>query len=88
MTVGTPAELLPASRPISFDVLVANILSGPLVRLAPELRRLARATTRVALSGILGDQAPEVIAAFRPWASLSIADEQGGWVLLAGAVAR
>ena len=88
LTLGLPAELLPASRRTNFDVLVANILSGPLVRLAPELRRLARAGTRVALSGILADQAPEVIAAFAPWTPLTIAGEHGGWVLLAGAVAH
>jgi ribosomal protein L11 methyltransferase len=88
LRVGVPAELLPASCRTSFDVLVANILSGPLVRLAPELRRFAGAATRVALSGILADQAPEVIAAFLPWAPLTIANEQGGWVLLAGAVAH
>ena len=86
LTVGLPAVLLPESRHRTFDVLVANILSGPLVRLAPELRGYTRRATRVALSGILKDQAPEVIAAFGPWISLSIADEQGGWVLLAGAV--
>ena len=88
LTVGTPAELLPSSRQATFDILVANILSGPLVRLAPDLRRFAGTGTRMALSGILAEQAPEVIAAYRPWASLAVADEQGGWVLLAGAVAR
>ena len=88
LTVGVPAELLPASPRTAFDVLVANILSGSLVRLAPELHRFAGAATRVALSGILADQAAEVIAAFRPWAPLTITDEQGGWVLLAGAVAH
>jgi len=88
LKVGLPAELLPASRETYFDVLVANILSGPLVRLAPELRRFAGAQTRVALSGILADQAPEVIAAFRPWVALTVSDEQGGWVLLAGVVAH
>ena len=39
-------------------------------RLAPELRRFAGPATRVALSGILADQAAEVIAAFRPWVPL------------------
>ncbi|MEZ5565724.1 MAG: 50S ribosomal protein L11 methyltransferase [Gammaproteobacteria bacterium] len=70
----------------SVDVLVANILSGPLVRLAPELRRYTAPGTRVALSGILSDQAPEVIAAFKPWVSLTVADTQGDWILLAGTV--
>jgi len=84
---GLPTELLPASRSAAFDVLVANILSGPLVRLAPELRHFAGPATRVALSGILADQATEVMAAFRSWVTLVVADQQGGWVLLAGTVA-
>jgi len=87
LTCGLPADLLPESRSETFDVLVANILSGPLVRLAPELRRFAGPGTRVALSGILADQATEVIAAFRPWVALVVAEQQGGWVLLAGAAA-
>jgi ribosomal protein L11 methyltransferase len=84
---GLPTDLLPASRKEAFDVLVANILSGPLVRLAPELRRFAGPATRVALSGILADQATEVMAAFSPWVTLAVAEQQGGWVLLAGRVA-
>jgi len=88
LTTGMPADLLPAARADSFDVLVANILSGPLVRLAPELRRFRQAGTGVALSGILAEQANEVIAAFQPWVPLVITDEQGGWVLLTGAVAH
>ena len=84
---GLPTELLPASPPAAFDVLVANILSGPLMRLAPELRHFAGPATRVALSGILADQATEVMAAFRSWVTLAVTDQQGGWVLLAGTVA-
>ena len=87
LTCGLPADLLPASRTETFDVLVANILSGPLVRLAPELRRFAGPATRVALSGILANQATEVMAAFSPWVTLAVAEQQGGWVLLAGVVA-
>ncbi len=86
LTTGLPAELLPVTAQETFEIIVANILSGPLVRLAPELRRFARPATRVALSGILIDQAPEVIAAFRPWAHLTVTADQGGWVLLAGTV--
>jgi ribosomal protein L11 methyltransferase len=86
LATGLPAELLPATARETFDVIVANILSGPLVRLAPELRRYTGPATRVALSGILAGQAPEVIAAFRPWARLTVTAEQGGWVLLTGTV--
>jgi len=88
LACGLPADLLPISRQEPFDVLVANILSGPLVRLSPDLRRFAGPATRVALSGILADQATEVMAAFRPWVDLAIAGQQGGWVLLAGSLRR
>jgi ribosomal protein L11 methyltransferase len=87
LTTGLPADVLPSAAHETFEIIVANILSGPLVRLAPELRRLARRATRVALSGILADQATEVMAAFRPWVNLAVAEQQGGWVLLAGSVA-
>lgn len=85
---GLPDDLLPPGAEARFDILVANILSGPLVRLAPGLRHFALAGTRVALSGILADQAGEVIAAFRPWIPLAVAEEQGGWVLLTGTAPR
>ena len=68
-------------------MIVANILSGPLVRLAPELRRYAGPATRIALSGILADQSAEVMAAFRPWVQLELAAQQDDWVLLTGCVA-
>jgi ribosomal protein L11 methyltransferase len=86
LEVGLPAEALPAAAREPFDVIVANILSGPLVRLAPELRRCAQPATRVALSGILADQAREVIAAYDPWVHLTVTAEAGDWVLLSGAV--
>jgi len=84
--VGLPAEAVSAAAQNTVDVIVANILSGPLVKLAPQLRRFARPATRVALSGILIDQAQEVIAAYDPWAHLTVTAEAGGWVLLSGAV--
>lgn len=79
----TVEDFVPAPR---FDVIVANILSGILVRLCPELARCAAPGTRVALSGILVDQADEVIEAFRPWLSLDRTMELDGWVLLTGEV--
>ena len=48
-----------------FDLVISNILAGPLIRLAPDIRRtVARAGTLV-LSGLLIPQAPQVIAAYR-----------------------
>lgn len=48
-----------------FDLVIANILAGPLIRLAPELARTVRRAGTLVLSGILIPQAPQVIAAYR-----------------------
>jgi ribosomal protein L11 methyltransferase len=54
-----------AIRGRSFDLVVANILAGPLKTLAPGFRRHARPGAAVVLSGILVSQAASVLAAFR-----------------------
>jgi ribosomal protein L11 methyltransferase len=52
----------------SFDLVFANILLGPLLRIAAPLRRLTSPGARVVLSGIVPAQANAVIAAYRPLA--------------------
>ncbi len=47
-----------------FDLLIANILAGPLIRLAPELARIVATGGTLVLSGILIPQAPEVAATY------------------------
>jgi ribosomal protein L11 methyltransferase len=82
------ALCLPAACPAEgYGVIVANILSGPLVQLAPTLQRYAAPATRIALSGILAEQSVEVVAAFRPWVQLELTTRQEDWVLLTGCVA-
>jgi ribosomal protein L11 methyltransferase len=81
LTTGLPDSLPAGDR---FDVVVANILSGPLARLAPTLRQHAAPGARLALSGILADQADEVITAYAPWARLERSSATDGWVLLTG----
>jgi len=51
-----------AERP--FDVVVANILAGPLVELATEILDLTITGGKLALSGILSNQITEVSAAY------------------------
>jgi ribosomal protein L11 methyltransferase len=46
-----------------FDLILANILAGPLIGLAPKLRAITRAGGTAVLSGILNHEAPAVIAA-------------------------
>lgn len=67
-----------------FDVVVANILANPLKVLAPALCGHVRPGGRLALSGILAEQADELIAAYAPYLPLRIADTREGWVCLAG----
>ena len=66
------------------DVVVANILANPLIVLAPILMSMTRKGGRIALSGILRDQAEEVECTYRQWFEMHIAGEQEGWVLLTG----
>lgn len=47
-----------------YDLIVANILAGPLTALAPGMRKIAEPGCVVILSGILIHQAPRVIAAY------------------------
>jgi ribosomal protein L11 methyltransferase len=48
-----------------FDLVIANILAGPLVALAPELRAAVGTGASVVLSGLLDPEAAAVIAAYR-----------------------
>ena len=61
---GVGARAIRAHAP--YDLIFANILLGPLKRIATPLRRLAAPGGRVVLSGILPSQANAVIAAYRP----------------------
>lgn len=67
-----------------FDIVIANILSNPLKALAPALCAHVRPGGMLALSGILVEQAEELIAAYSPWLPLTVAAESEGWVCLAG----
>ena len=79
-----PQDDLIASWQASADWVVANILAGPLVALAPALTSLMGPGGRLLLAGLLVDQAEAVIDAYAPDVALSIADQQEDWVLLAG----
>jgi ribosomal protein L11 methyltransferase len=50
-----------------FDVVVANILAGPLVEFADSITSLLERGGMLALSGVLCEQAGEVTRAYRPW---------------------
>lgn len=70
--------------PGSADLMLANILAGPLMELAPHLAELIRPGGSILLSGILREQAPEVCHHYRPWFELEAPVERGDWCLLTG----
>jgi ribosomal protein L11 methyltransferase len=74
-------DALPAG---TFDIVVANILTNPLIVLAPAIATRVRIGGRLALTGILEDQAQSVVAAYAPWFTLAPWSVRDGWILLAG----
>lgn len=48
-----------------YDLIIANILAGPLIELAPAIRRALASRGTVILSGLLVSQAEQVAAAYR-----------------------
>lgn len=79
--------LEPAALPPAFeaDIVVANILAGTLIDLAPTLAaHTRRRGGRLALSGMLADQAEAVRSRYAQEAFAFESRERGGWVLLEG----
>ena len=77
---------LPESVPddLRCDLLLANILAGPLVTLAPGLAARLLPGGALVLSGILPEQADSVASAYRPWCGELARSERDGWVRLDG----
>lgn len=71
-------------EPISADVVLANILAGPLVELAPRLIATLRPGGKLVLSGILAEQAEEVKNAYESGCSELQMKLLDGWVRLTG----
>lgn len=66
-----------------FDLIIANILAGPLITMAPEMVKTASATGRILLSGILDEQGDSVIAAYEGQGlTLARRAELDGWLTL------
>lgn len=66
------------------QILVANILSGPLVELAPLIAQRVSHKGLIALSGLLAEQQQEIINAYSPWFILDQAVLLDGWIRVTG----
>jgi ribosomal protein L11 methyltransferase len=83
---GVAGEFFEGRAPLTFtaDVVIANILANPLKVLAPMLASRCSHGGRIALSGILSDQASEVQSCYSPWIAFAPPAEAEGWVCLSG----
>ncbi len=75
-----PGDLAPGH----YDVVIANILTNPLKGMAPLLAGRVRPGGQLVLSGILAEQAEDVMAVYRTWFVFDPPAIDEGWVRLAG----
>jgi len=67
-----------------FDVVVANILSSALMVLAPALAKYCKTGGKIALSGILEEQAEALVARYTEWFTMDAPIQKDAWILLTG----
>ncbi|MCB1616934.1 MAG: 50S ribosomal protein L11 methyltransferase [Pseudomonadales bacterium] len=67
-----------------FDLVMANILAGPLIELAPFLAAQLRQKGCLILSGVLEEQMDDVVKAYSSWCQFEEPEIKEGWVLLKG----
>ncbi len=79
-SVSDPSEL----AAMRFDIVLANILAGPLLALAPTLAPRVRAGGHLVLSGLLARHADEIEQAYAEWFDFASRREKEGWILLDG----
>ena len=80
LSVAAPESLPPGT----FDLVLANILAGPLIALEPLLAARTRKGGRIVLSGILESQAAEVAAAYAQDFDAGVIAAEEEWALVGG----
>lgn len=78
---GTDHALIRQRAP--YDLVIANILAGPLIELAPSLLAILREGGSLILAGLLDTQAPAVVSAYRKLGfRLQMRRDTGDWPCL------
>jgi ribosomal protein L11 methyltransferase len=66
-----------------YDLIIANILAGPLIAMAPEIAAIAGPNATLILAGLLSSQADKVRAAYKAvGCTVERSDERGDWTIL------
>ncbi len=78
---GTLDDAIVARAP--YDLVIANILAGPLVSMAPEIASIADTGATIVLAGLLETQRASVVAAYEACGcTLAAVDRRGDWSVL------
>jgi len=86
---GITAQAIPVFLPEdtpqeAVDVMLANILAGPLIEMAAHLAELTKVRGLITLSGILEHQADAVVEAYSPWFDMHTVVSKDEWVRIDG----
>lgn len=73
-----------AKLPGNADLLLANILCGPLCELAPRFADLVKPGGKIVLAGLLSTQSDEVTKAHERWFHVESFATRDGWTALSG----
>ena len=71
-------------KKLKTPLLLANILASPLIKFSAYFSELTEPRGHIVLSGILAEQAENVLAAYRPYFDITLWKQQDDWVCLAG----
>lgn len=81
VAAGADGPVTQARAPI--DLIVANILAGPLIELAPDFARVAAPGATIVLAGLLTTQAEAVVVAYEAEGARAVSrDVRGDWTIL------
>ncbi len=83
LDVGLP-EILENAGEVKADLVMANILAGPLKELSENLAFYCGSRGRILLSGLLTNQAESVKTAYQPWFEMDEPKNQDEWIRLTG----
>jgi ribosomal protein L11 methyltransferase len=84
LPVALPEDVVLAEWQHRAEVVIANILAGPLMQLSDTLLQFLRPGGTLLLSGLLQTQADELCQHYADRITLRIAGEKDGWVCLRG----
>lgn len=78
---GALADAITSQAP--YDLILANVLAGPLVSMAPELAAIAAPDATIVLAGLLETQREQVVAAYNACGcTLAEVDRRSDWSVL------